>query len=83
MADDLTSIHDVELPSLTREEQKAAMHQAALMKLARKQMPLPNFCVNCGQEVKGQIAADSAASDASYCPIHGVKLRPDKTCPLC
>jgi hypothetical protein len=71
-----------DLPALTDDEKAAALHQAALAKFAKRSLEPPAFCVNCGQEVKGQVALDSAEGTVQYCPIHGVRLRPDGSCPL-
>lgn len=79
MPDDKLPEH---LPALSAEEKKQALHLAALAKHLRKTGTLPSFCVNCGQEVKGQTALDSADGSAHYCPTHGVRLRPDGSCPL-
>ncbi len=83
MADDTSSdaLPDP-LPSLTAAEKKHALHLAALAKSVRQSGNLPSFCVSCGQTVAGQVALDSVDLSAKYCPIHGVKLRPDGSCPL-
>jgi len=70
-----------DLPTLTAAEKKEAIRQAALAKFARRGSQLPGFCTNCGQTVAGQVAMDSADGAVHYCPIHGVRLRPDGSCP--
>jgi hypothetical protein len=70
------------LPGLTVAEKKDALQLGALAKSVRASGKLPHFCINCGQTVSGQVALDSTDAKAKYCPIHGVKLRPDGSCPL-
>jgi hypothetical protein len=67
---------------LTKEEKGAAIQQAALAKASRSPGQLPAFCVNCGSPVKAQAALDSTEVQVSFCPRHGVRLRPDGSCPL-
>jgi hypothetical protein len=71
-----------DLPKLTKKECDDAAHLGAIAKFARKELTTPDFCINCGQEVTGKTAMASAASETKFCPTHGVKLRPDGTCPM-